>query len=129
VQHAQWQPQSTVSFVLDGGRNAHHRPARGQPRRRQRLESGDRGVLGVVVNTGARGTVVVSVTPGQGAAAAGIGPGDVITSVAAIPVASVADLNDAMQDRRPGDDVRVTWHDAHGFVHPASVAVSAGPPA
>jgi len=72
---------------------------------------------------------VVSVTPGEAAAAAGIRPGDVITSVAAIPVASVADLNQVMQDRRPGDDITVTWRDAHGVVHSAGVTLSAGPPA
>jgi S1-C subfamily serine protease len=93
------------------------------------IESGHRGVLGIVVNTGAGGTVVVSVTPGEAAAVAGVGPGDVITSVAAIPVASVADFNHVMQDRRPGDDIKVTWRDVHGVVHSASVALSAGPPA
>jgi S1-C subfamily serine protease len=93
------------------------------------LESGHRGALGVVVRTGAGGTAVVSVTPGEAAASAGIGPGDVITSVAGIPVASLADLNHVMQDRRPGDNVTVGWRDAHGGAHSAGVSLSAGPPA
>jgi hypothetical protein len=34
-----------------------------------------------------------------------------------------------MQDRRPGDDVSVTWRDVHGTAHSAHVVLSAGPPA
>jgi S1-C subfamily serine protease len=95
------------------------------------IESGHRGVLGVVVRTGTGvgGTAAVSVTPGEAAASAGLGPGDVITAVAGIPVASVADLNHVMQDRRPGDNVTVAWRDAHGVSHSADVSLSAGPPA
>jgi len=95
------------------------------------IESGHRGVLGVVVRagTGVDGTAVVGVTPGEAAASAGIGPGDVITAVAGIPVATVADLNHVMQDRRPGDTITVGWRDAHGGTHSAAVALSAGPPA
>jgi S1-C subfamily serine protease len=95
------------------------------------IESGHRGVLGVVVRdgAGAGGTMVVSVTAGDAAASAGIAAGDVITSVAAIPIGSVADLNHVMQDRRPGDQVRVIWRDARGGAHAAVVALSAGPPA
>ena len=70
-----------------------------------------------------------NITPGDAAQSAGIKPGDVITSVAGLPVASVADFNQVMQDRRPGDDVMVTWRDARGTAHSAGVSLSAGPPA
>jgi S1-C subfamily serine protease len=93
------------------------------------VESGHRGVLGVVVGTASGGTRVVSVAPGDAAASAGIVAGDVITSVASIPVTSLTNLNRVMQDRRPGDSVTVTWNDAHGAHHSATVALSAGPPA
>jgi S1-C subfamily serine protease len=93
------------------------------------FESGHRGILGVAVGTGSGGTRVVDVTAGDAAAAAGIVDGDVITSVAAIPVTTIASLNQAMQDRRPGDDVAVTWTDTHGAHHSATVVLSAGPPA
>jgi S1-C subfamily serine protease len=94
------------------------------------IESGHRGVLGVNFDgLGAGGTMVVSLTAGDAAASAGIGAGDVITSVAAIPVASVADFNHVMQDRRPGDNVVVTWRDPRGSAHSAGVFLSAGPPA
>jgi len=73
--------------------------------------------------------VVTAVTPGEAAAAAGLGAGDVITSVGGIPVTSMTDFTIVMQDRRPGDDVTVTWRDAHGAPHSAVAFLSAGPPA
>jgi S1-C subfamily serine protease len=95
------------------------------------FESGHRGVLGVdaVDATGANGATVVAVTPGDAAATAGIASGDVITSVAAIPIASLADLNQVMQDRRPGDSVAVTWRTPSGAAHSATLTLSPGPPA
>lgn len=93
------------------------------------FESGHRGILGVAVGTGSGGTRVVNVTEGDAAAAAGITAGDVVTSVAGIPVTTVATLNQVMQDRRPGDHVTVTWTDTHGGRHTATVILSAGPPA
>ncbi len=95
------------------------------------FESGHRGVLGVEVTTrgGVDGAVVVSTTPADAAAAAGIVAGDVITQVAGLAVPSVADFNQVMQDRRPGDSVAVTWLDTGGATHSATVTLSAGPPA
>jgi S1-C subfamily serine protease len=94
------------------------------------FESGHRGVLGIVAtdSTGVDGAVVAAATAGEAAATAGIVPGDVITAVAAIPIGSLADFNQVMQDRRPGDSVMVTWRDSAG-VHSAAVILSAGPPA
>jgi S1-C subfamily serine protease len=95
------------------------------------FESGHRGVLGVEVTTrgAVNGAVVVSTTAKDAAASAGIVPGDVITEVAGLAVPSVADFNQVMQDRRPGDTVAVTWLDNTGASHSASVTLSAGPPA
>ncbi len=95
------------------------------------IELGHRGVLGVAVSStaGIGGTVVQSITPGDAAATAGIKPGDLITSVAGLSVGSVADFNQVMQDRRPGDDVVVTWRDSRGSARSAGVSLSAGPPA
>lgn len=93
------------------------------------IEGGHRGILGVAVGTASGAARVVSVAAGAAAAAAGIVAGDVITSVGGISVTTVADLNQVMQDRRPGDDVTVTWIDTHGARHSATVVLSAGPPA
>lgn len=95
------------------------------------IESGHRGILGVAVvnGTGVQGCVVTTVTAGDAGAGAGLTPGDVITVVAGVAVASASDYNIVMQDRRPGDDVSLTWRDVHGTAHSASVVLSAGPPA
>jgi S1-C subfamily serine protease len=95
------------------------------------FESGHRGVLGVEVTTrgGTNGAVVVSTTPADAAATAWIVAGDIITNVAGLAVPSVADFNQVMQDRRPGDGVAVTWLDTGGATHSASVTLSPGPPA
>lgn len=95
------------------------------------IDSGHRGILGVGVATksGAGGCAVVSVTPGDAAAVAGLVAGDVITTVGGTPVPSLADFNFVMQDRRPGDDVTVVWRDASGTTHNAVAVLSAGPPA
>jgi S1-C subfamily serine protease len=95
------------------------------------IESGHRGILGVSVTTktGGAGCVVTTVTPGDAAATAGLVTGDVITTVGGIPVPSMADFNFVMQDRRPGDNVTVIWHDASGAQHTAVAVLSAGPPA
>jgi hypothetical protein len=49
--------------------------------------------------------------------------------VGGIPVPTTQDFNIVMQDRRPGDQVSVTWRDASGATHSATAVLSAGPPA
>lgn len=95
------------------------------------IESGHRGVLGVVVSAraGVIGCVVTTVTPGDAAAAAGIRAADVIINVGGIPVTSTSDFNVVVQDRRPGDNLAVTWRDVSGGTHSAVAVLSAGPPA
>ena len=46
-----------------------------------------------------------------------------------IPVPSMTDFNQVMQDRRPGDSVTVVWRDAAGATRSAAAVLSAGPPA
>jgi S1-C subfamily serine protease len=85
--------------------------------------------VSVTTKTGGEGCVVTTVTPGDAAATAGLVTGDVITTVGGIAVPSMADFNFVMQDRRPGDNVTVIWHDASGAQHTAVAVLSAGPPA
>lgn len=95
------------------------------------IDSGHRGILGVAVaaHAGVAGCVVTTVVPGEGAAVSGIVAGDVIATVGGIPVTTTAAFNIVMQDRRPGDQVTVTWRDASGGAHSAVAVLSAGPPA
>ena len=95
------------------------------------IDSGHRGILGLTVatSTGVAGCVVTTVTPGDAAADAGLVAGDVMTAVGGIPVPTTRDFNIVMQDRRPGDEVTLTWRDATGATHSAGAVLSAGPPA
>ncbi len=93
------------------------------------LELGHRGVLGVDLVDAAGGALVTAVVAGDAAAAAGVVTGDTITSFAGAAVQSAGDLDRLLQDRRPGDSVAITWHDAAGRPHQATVMLSPGPPA
>jgi len=101
-----------------------------------------RGVLGVEVQPDSAnsdgtssntdqgsGAVVSGVQSGSGAEAAGIAQGDVITAVDGTNVGSSSDLTHAMSDHSPNDKVDVTWTDASGSDHHASVQLGSGPPA
>ena len=55
-----------------------------------------------------RGAMVDSVSPGSGAAAAGLRPGDIIVAVDGSPLATMSELVAEVRRRRPGDEVRLT---------------------
>jgi putative serine protease PepD len=65
--------------------------------------------LGVGVEPADGGVAVSEVKPGTPAAAAGLEVGDVITSAAGASVASSADLQKAVDARKPGDKVAVRY--------------------
>jgi len=98
---------------------------------------GDRAILGVQVrNPGAlgngtpatSGAAVVGVQSGTPAGDAGIGAGDVITSVDGKTVQSASDLTAMMFPYHPGDKVDITWVDPNGSSHSDTLALIAGPP-
>lgn len=72
-------------------------------------------------------TTVQGVVPGSAAAAAGINPGDTITSVGGSAVASQSDVESAISAHRPGDRVSVTWLDVTGVTHQATITLGTGP--
>jgi len=59
---------------------------------------------------------------------AGLGSGDVITSVDGHPVTSPLSLTNTMTQYRPGQQVIVNWVDPSGAKHSTSVTLSAAPP-
>jgi putative serine protease PepD len=77
-----------------------------------KVANSDRASLGITAQTVAdasgqpAGAGVVSVTPGGAAAKAGIMAGDVITTLAGEPTASVATLQSVLAAHKPGDRVR-----------------------
>ena len=94
---------------------------------------GDRGVLGIQVtdssSASGQGVTVVAVTSGSPAAGAGMQRGATITAIGSTTVSSVDDLGGALFTYNPGDRVQVTWTDAAGTSHTATVQLIAGPPA
>jgi S1-C subfamily serine protease len=73
------------------------------------------------------GAQVQSVVDGSPAVGAGLAAGDVITAVNGTAVGSAADLHNALANDRPGSKVTITWTDASGQSHSASVTLATGP--
>ncbi len=74
-----------------------------------------------------RGVLVTDVVAGSPAEGAGIGRKAVITAAAGMAVDSSATLGTALHSHKPGESVSVTWVDAGGAQHTASVTLTTGP--
>jgi S1-C subfamily serine protease len=103
---------------------------------------GDRALLGVVLQdsssnspfgdssgNGGNGAAVSDVSSGSPADDAGIQQGDTITGVGSKSVDSADQLRTVLNGYHPGDKVTITWTDASGTSHHASVTLTKGPPA
>lgn len=90
---------------------------------------GDPGVTGGGSTTAGRasGVAVSSVTAGTPAAEAGLMAGSTITAIGGRVVTSQADLSGALTGHDPGDSVDLTWTDASGKEHTATVVLAASP--
>ena len=75
----------------------------------------------------ATGTTVQEVYDGTPAADADIAAGDSITSVGGVDTTTATQLQSAIASHSPGDDVKVTWTDANGTSHSATVTLAKGP--
>ena len=71
-----------------------------------------------------RGVRVYEGTPG---AKAGIVAGDTITAIGSTRVSTSTELRSAVAAHFPGDSVDVTWTDADGTSHTATVTLAQGP--
>lgn len=83
----------------------------------------------VAIATAPAGALVVGVLCGTGAAAAGIGPGDVITAVNGHQVDSPSALTGLVSRYPPGSVLRVTWVAASGGTRTAMIELSPAPAA
>ena len=90
-------------------------------------QRGHRAFLGVSVNDGQDGAAVLGVLAAGPAAQAGLTAGDVITAMAGRTVTSAGDLTTALARHSPGQRVTLTWSDATGARHSATVTLGAGP--
>lgn len=87
---------------------------------------GSAAALGVQVDT-TRSTLVVGVVEDGAAEAAGITEGSTITSVGGTDVASIDDITSVLGGHEPGDEISVSWTDAAGEAHTATVTLGEGP--
>ncbi len=74
------------------------------------------------------GVVVVGVTPGSPAERAGLGYGDVITSLNAKSITSSTQLVNKLLAMSPGTKVTLNWVDQYGTAHRTVVKLASGPP-
>ena len=84
--------------------------------------------LGVSISSASsvKGALVESLLNGP-AAAAGIRPGAVITKVGGTSITTGSALRTALAKYQPGDHVKITWTDAAGTSHSATVTLATGP--
>jgi len=75
------------------------------------------------------GVTLAGVASGTPAASAGLGAGDVITSVAGQSVSTGTDIQEILVGHHPGDKVSIGWTDPSGQSHTATVTLASGPDA
>ncbi len=87
--------------------------------------------LGVEASTssyGGSGAAVTSVVPGSPAEAAGLSPGDLITSVGGQAIGSPSELSAVVLTQRPGASVSTTYLDQYGAARTTNLTLASGPP-
>jgi S1-C subfamily serine protease len=90
-----------------------------------RIDLGYPAFLGVQLN--GRSAAVVGAVSGSAAAEAGISRGDTVTAVDGAAVQSAQQLRASIAAHQPGDQVAITWRDASGGSHTATVTLGEGP--
>ena len=85
-------------------------------------------ISGTATGTGT-GVPIAGTVQGSAAEAAGLVAGDVVTALDGTPVADAPALTAAVQAHDAGDQVQLTWTDAAGTSHTATVALGEGPAA
>jgi len=78
---------------------------------------------------GSSGVTLAGTASGTPAAAAGLGQGDVITSLGGQSVSTGTDIQNVLVGHHPGDKISIGWTDASGQTHTATVTLAAGPTA
>jgi S1-C subfamily serine protease len=74
------------------------------------------------------GVLVGGVVSGGPVAQAGVVTGDVLTALDGRSIASPATLVSTLLVHHPGDKVKLTWSDASGEMHTATITLASGPP-
>lgn len=88
---------------------------------------GSPAALGVEVDSRSTAPYIVAVEPGTGAARAGLAAGDTITSLDGTSVASYRELKAELAKLTAGQRVPITWTDAAGDAHSATITLGTAP--
>jgi S1-C subfamily serine protease len=75
------------------------------------------------------GVEIAGAEAGTPAAKAGLASGDVITSVAGQAVTSSTSIQHVLESYHPGNKINISWTDANGRSHTATVTLASGPAA
>jgi S1-C subfamily serine protease len=104
-------------------------PGSASPSGSNRTSAGRQAYLGVEVTDGFGGPAVLGVAGGSPAAAAGLTPGDTITSVGGRRTPSTDALSSVMASLSPGQRIALTWTGEDGQRHRSSAALAGVPAA
>ena len=77
----------------------------------------------------APGVTLAGVASGTPAEAAGLSAGDVVTAVGGQSVSTGTDVEKILVGHHPGDKISISWTDAYGQSHTATVTLATGPAA
>jgi len=91
------------------------------------IHQGSPAFLGVQLPAGSEGATISGVVAGSPAADAGLRAGDTITAVDGTDIDRGTTLSDALDRHQPRDHVSISWSDAAGGSHTATVTLTTGP--
>ena len=78
---------------------------------------------------GTSGVALAGAASGTPAANAGLGEGDVVTSLGGQSVSTGTDIQNILVGHHPGDQISIGWTDSSGQSHTATVTLASGPTA
>jgi S1-C subfamily serine protease len=78
---------------------------------------------------GSSGVALAGAASGTPAANAGLGQGDVVTSLGGQSVSTGTDIQNILVGHHPGDQISIGWTDSSGQSHTATVTLASGPTA
>lgn len=92
------------------------------------IHVGPTAFLGVVLKNVSGGTQITQILPNLPADAAGLAPGDVITSLNGGKISTMTDMREALLSLAVGTAVSITWTDKNGIAQTGTITPASGPP-
>jgi S1-C subfamily serine protease len=92
------------------------------------IHVGPTAFLGVELENGSGGAEISVIVPRRAADAAGLVPGDVITSLNGDTISSTTDVRRVVLTLLPGKAVSIGWTDTNGIAQTGTITPTSGPP-